>query len=216
MVNLVVIYWFSDAYMHRIYCSSHKAVIITYILTRFLWIMTPPMTKQCEYVKYCCNGTITDGKFDYLNFEYCTMSTCKTFGALILSIVLIHSFLFIGNICDNYFAQTTGAIANLMGISHHVADAALGNGANDISEACAGLKNGGNQTLLILDDLLGGATFNPIKISALIVMAGRLNTPKMDKMPVVAIQSSISAVGCNKQVIHKVCLYFITFFLFIF
>ena len=140
---------------------------------------------QCDYVKYCCNGTITDGKFDYLHFEYCTMSNYKTFGALILSIVLIYSFLFIGNICDNYFAQTTGAMADLMGISHNVAGVtflALGNGANDISAAYAGLKNGGNQTLLILGDLLGGATFNPIVISALIAIACRSNAPKMDKI----------------------------------
>ena len=147
------------------------------------------------------------------------MSRCKTFDALVLSIVLIHSLLLIGNMCGNYFAQATGAMANLMGISHHVGDVAFvafGNGANDISETCAGIKNGCNQTLLILDDLLGGATFNPIIISALIVIAGRLNAPKMNKMPVIAIQSSIGAVGCNKQVIHNVCLYFIIFFLFIF
>ena len=80
-----------------------------------------------------------------------------------------------------------GSMADLMGtsISHDVAGVtflALGNGANDISSAYAGLKNGGNQTLLILDDLLGGATFNPIVISASIAIAGRSNASKMDKV----------------------------------
>ena len=263
--------------MHRIDCASDKIVIITYKLTRFLLIITLPMTKplqywcldictaiecwtwwnyggwcmfkpiqcginsnviisdtkykmdqsyiilydihhinqiisqtefnssngvaqsyQCEYVKYCCNGTIIDLKFDYLNFEYFTMSNYKTFGTLILSIVLIYSFLFIGNICDNYFAQTTGAMADLKDKSHNVAGViflALENSADDISAAYAELKTGGNQTLLILDDLLGCATFNPIVIYAYI--AGRSNAPKMGKVAFVRDCTFICIVGCT-------------------
>ena len=144
----------------------------TYRYSHIGGLVTSPTDKNQIYI------TIYD-------YEYWTMSNYKTFGTLILSIVLIYSFLFIGNICDNYFGQTTGALDDLIDMSHNVAGVtflALGNGANDISAAHAELKNDGNEALFILDDLFGAATFNPIVVSALNAIAGRSNAPKMDKI----------------------------------
>ena len=131
-------------------------------------------SQQCSFINVCCNGTIDGGIVDYLSFEYCTMSSdSRGIGTMILLIILIYSFLIISNIADDYFAPITGAIGDMFGVSHNVAGVtflAFGNGANDISASIAAIRAGGNKTLLGIGSLLGGATFDPIVISAVIAL----------------------------------------------
>ena len=49
IIDLVVVYWFSEAYRHGIDCSLHKTVIRTVKFTIVSLIITSPMTKPLQY-----------------------------------------------------------------------------------------------------------------------------------------------------------------------
>ena len=60
------------------------------------------MTIQCDYIECCCDELIDAGLINYLTFQYCTLNKSQPFGGIILAVLLVYSFVILGNIAGVY------------------------------------------------------------------------------------------------------------------
>ena len=69
--------------------------------------------EQCDYVTNCCDDTLGDVLFNYVNIQYCTFNSVQPFGVIILCLLLFYSFWMLGEVADEYFG-TNYSISNTL------------------------------------------------------------------------------------------------------
>lgn len=139
---------------------------------------------KCLYLE-SKNPCVTQGYIDYLYIFYCSFGTSPLLGYSFMLFWLLVLFYLLGNTASEYFCSSLESLSRLLKLSPTIAGVtllSLGNGAPDVFSSFVSLMgNGGKNTEIGLNTVVGGASFISCVVVGIISVSIRKSPIRVNK-----------------------------------